>query len=81
MGRVSVQCVSTPEILFQNQITLFVKPKGRDVNTAGELRGGPDQSVWTEIEDLFVRLGKNIKRKDDMNMIISIGSLAAPYSK
>jgi hypothetical protein len=33
MDRLSVQCLSTPEILFQNEIDLFVKPKGRDVNT------------------------------------------------
>ena len=33
MGRLSVQCLSTPEILFQNDINLFVKPEGQDVNT------------------------------------------------
>jgi len=25
--------LSTPEILFQNDIKLFIKPKGQDVNT------------------------------------------------
>jgi hypothetical protein len=33
MGRFSVQCSSTPELLFQNDTNLLVKPKGRDVNT------------------------------------------------
>jgi hypothetical protein len=31
-GKLSVQCLSIPEILFQNEINLFVKPKGLDVN-------------------------------------------------
>jgi hypothetical protein len=32
MGKLSVQVLSTSEILLQNGMTLFVKPKGRDVN-------------------------------------------------
>jgi hypothetical protein len=55
MGKFSVQCLSIPEILFQNEISLLIKPKGRDVNTGDNQRPSACVVKIHPVQNLIIR--------------------------